>query len=116
MESNLITPTIVIFTGVDYADVWNGVPLGIEEEGIPSVIQESSSTDIIHSTWLATCQSPLLVGTGYSREKLVAHYKNLSTSTLLFTLTYQQNSHDHRSIGDNTARLVKDIPFRERHL
>ncbi|RVR68947.1 propanediol dehydratase, partial [Citrobacter freundii] len=36
-------------------------------------------------------------------------------SAPLFTLTYQQNSHDRRSIGNNAARLVKGIPFRECH-
>ncbi len=111
MESNLTTPAIVIFTSADCADVWNDVLLGIEEEGIPFVIQESGSADVIHNAWLAACQSPLLVG----REKLVVHYKNLPTSAPLFTLTYQQNSHDRRSIGNNAARLVKGIPFRECH-
>ena len=79
------------------------------------VIQENDSTDIIHNAWLAACQSPLLVGIGCSREKLVVHYKNLPSSAPLFTLTYQQNSHDRRSIGNNAARLVKGIPFRECH-
>ena len=48
MESNLTTPAIVIFTSADCADVWNDVLLGIEEEGIPFVIQENDSTDVIH--------------------------------------------------------------------
>ena len=60
MESNLTTPAIVIFTSADCADVWNDVLLGIEEEGIPFVIQENDSTDVIHNAWLAACQSPLL--------------------------------------------------------
>ena len=57
MESNLTTPAIVIFTSADCADVWNDVLLGIEEEGIPFVIQENDSTDVIHNAWLAACQS-----------------------------------------------------------
>ncbi|SUX73044.1 propanediol utilization: diol dehydratase reactivation [Citrobacter freundii] len=48
MESNLTTPAIVIFTTADCSDVWSNVLLGIEEEGIPFVIQESQSTDVIH--------------------------------------------------------------------
>lgn len=55
--------------------LWNDVLLGIEEEGIPFVVQESHSADIIHSAWLAACQSPLLVGIGCNREQLVVHYK-----------------------------------------
>ncbi|EPJ3205425.1 glycerol dehydratase reactivase beta/small subunit family protein [Citrobacter youngae] len=115
MESNLTVPAIVIFAMGDCANIWNDVLLGIEEEGIPFVIQQTHSTDIIHNAWLAACQSPLLVGIGCSREKLVVHYKNLPTSAPLFTLTYQQNSHARRSIGNNAARLVKGIPFRDCH-
>ncbi|HAU4328662.1 glycerol dehydratase reactivase beta/small subunit family protein [Citrobacter freundii] len=115
MESNLTTPAIVIFTVGDCTSRWNDVLLGIEEEGIPFVIRETHSTDIIHNAWLAACQSPLLVGIGCDQEKLVVHYKNLPTSAPLFTLMYQQNSHDRRSIGNNAARLVKGIPFRECH-
>ncbi|AUV26878.1 glycerol dehydratase reactivase beta/small subunit family protein [Citrobacter sp. RHBSTW-00678] len=115
MESNLTTPAIVIFATAGCTDVWSDVLLGIEEEGIPFVIQESPSTDVIHNAWLAACQSPLLVGIGCNREKLVVHYKNLPTSAPLFTLTYQQDNHARRSIGNNAARLVKGIPFRECH-
>nr|AAP48664.1 PduH [uncultured bacterium] len=115
MESNLSAPAIVIFTLGDCTSLWNDVLLGIEEEGIPFVIRESHSTDTIHSAWLAACQSPLLVGIGCNQEQLVVHYKNLPTSAPLFTLTYQQDSHARRSIGNNAARLVKGIPFRECH-
>lgn len=115
MESNLSAPAIVIFTTGEDMSLWNDVLLGIEEEGIPFVVQESHSADIIHSAWLAACQSPLLVGIGCNREQLVVHYKNLPTSAPLFTLTYQKDSHARRRIGNNAARLVKGIPFRECH-
>lgn len=115
MESNLTAPAIVIFTIGDCATLWNDVLLGIEEEGIPFVIQETDSTDIVHNAWLAACQSPLLVGIGCSRETLVVHYKNLPISAPIFTLKYQQDNHARRSIGNNAARLVKGIPFRECH-
>ena len=113
MESNLTTPAIVIFTTAGCADVWNDLLLGIEEEGIPFVIQESSSADVIHNAWLAACQSPLLVGIGCSREKLVVHYKNLPTSAPLFTLMHHQDSQAYRNTGNNAARLVKGVPFRD---
>ncbi|MCV5540284.1 glycerol dehydratase reactivase beta/small subunit family protein, partial [Escherichia coli] len=41
--------------------------------------------------------------------------KNLPASAPLFTLMYQQDNHTRRSIGNNAARLVKGIPFRECH-
>ena len=78
------------------------------------MIQENDSTDVIHNAWLAACQSPLLVGIGCSRENWSFTTKLTLISTA-FTLTYQQNSHDRRSIGNNAARLVKGIPFRECH-
>lgn len=115
MESNLTAPAIVIFSMGDCASRWHDVLLGIEEEGIPFVIEEIPSGDVTHSAWLAACRSPLLVGIGCSREKLVVHYKNLPTSAPLFTLMYQQNSHARRSTGSNAARLVKGIPFKECH-
>ncbi|MBA7801024.1 glycerol dehydratase reactivase beta/small subunit family protein [Citrobacter freundii] len=115
MESNLSAPAIVIFTLGEDISLWNDVLLGIEEEGIPFVVQESHSADIILSAWLAACQSPLLVGIGCNREQLVVHYKNLPTSAPLFTLMYHQDSHARRCIGNNAARLVKGIPFRECH-
>lgn len=68
MESNLSAPAIVIFTQGDCASLWSDVLLGIEEEGIPFVVQENHSTDIIHSAWLAACQSPLLVGIGCNQS------------------------------------------------
>ncbi|HDI6197812.1 TPA: propanediol dehydratase, partial [Escherichia coli] len=45
----------------------------------------------------------------------IVHYKNLPASAPLFTLMYQQDNHARRSIGNNAARLVKGIPFRECH-
>ena len=115
MESNLTTPAIVIFTSADCADVWNDVLLGIEEEGIPFLLQHHPAGDVVDSAWQAARSSPLLVGIACDRHTLVVHYKNLPSSAPLFTLTYQQNSHDRRSIGNNAARLVKGIPFRECH-
>lgn len=113
MDSNISTPAIVIAPVGDCLTVWQEVLLGIEEEGIPFVIQPQSVGDVVHSAWQAACLSPLLVGIACDREKLVVHYKNLPTSAPLFTLTYRQNSLDRRSTGNNAARLVKGIPFRD---
>ncbi|HDY3019817.1 TPA: glycerol dehydratase reactivase beta/small subunit family protein, partial [Salmonella enterica] len=63
--------------------------------------------------WLAASRSPLLVGIACDREKLIVHYKNLPPSAPLFTLTYHQNNRAQRCTGNNAARLVKGIPFRE---
>ncbi|MXD27896.1 propanediol dehydratase, partial [Escherichia coli] len=48
-------------------------------------------------------------------KKLIVHYKNLPASAPLFTLMSQEDNQARRSIGNNAARLVKGIPFRECH-
>lgn len=115
MESKDHAPVIVITEIGNCIDTWNEVLLGIEEEGIPFHIQQIPSGEVIDSAWQAARQSPLLVGIACDREKLIVHYKNLPTSAPLFTLMYQQDNHARRSIGNNAARLVKGIPFREGH-
>ncbi|EEW6712092.1 propanediol dehydratase [Escherichia albertii] len=115
MESKDHAPVIVVTEIGNCIDTWNEVLLGIEEEGIPFHIQQIPSGEVIDSAWQAARQSPLLVGIACDREKLVVHYKNLPTSAPLFTLMYQQDNHARRSIGNNAARLVKGITFREGH-
>ena len=109
MESKGRAPAIVVMVIGAYTNAWDEVLFGIEEEGIPFSIQQ------IHSAWQAARQSPLLVGIACDREKLIVHYKNLPASAPLFTLMYQQDNYARRSIGNNAARLVKGIPFREYH-
>ncbi|MCZ9235100.1 glycerol dehydratase reactivase beta/small subunit family protein [Escherichia albertii] len=115
MESKDHAPVIVVTEIGNCIDTWNEVLLGIEEEGIPFHIQQIPSGEVIDSAWQAARQPPLLVGIACDREKLIVHYKNLPTSAPLFTLIYQQDNHARRSIGNNAARLVKGIPFREGH-
>ena len=107
MESKEHTPAIVVTEIGDCISTWNEVLLGIEEEGIPFRIQHIPSGEVIDSAWQ--------VGIACDREKLIVHYKNLPASAPLFTLMYQQDNHARRSIGNNAARLVKGIPFRECH-
>ncbi|HEB1083019.1 TPA: glycerol dehydratase reactivase beta/small subunit family protein [Escherichia albertii] len=115
MESKDHAPVIVVTEIGNCINTWNEVLLGIEEEGIPFHIQQIPSGEVIDSARQAARQSPLLVGIACDREKLIVHYKNLPTSAPLFTLMYQQDNHARRSIGNNAARLVKGIPFREGH-
>lgn len=115
MDSNSTVPAIVISASGESLSGWNDVLLGIEEEGIPFVILPQTDGDVTHCAWLAACRSPLLVGIACDNKTLVVHYKNLPASAPLFTLTYHQNSLDRRSTGNNAARLVKGIPFRDQN-
>lgn len=111
-NSSVNTPAIVIAAIGDCLADWKEVLLGIEEEGIPFVIQNENAGQVIQSAWQAANRSPLLVGIACDKETLVVHYKNLPTSAPLFTLTYHQKSQARRNIGNNAARLVKGLPFR----
>ncbi len=115
MESSVVAPAIVIAVTDECSEQWRDVLLGIEEEGIPFVLQPQTGGDLIHHAWQAAQRSPLQVGIACDRERLIVHYKNLPASTPLFSLMYHQNRLARRNTGNNAARLVKGIPFRDRH-
>lgn len=113
--SSVVAPAIVIAVTDECSEQWRDVLLGIEEEGIPFVLQPQTGGDLIHHAWQAAQRSPLQVGIACDRERLIVHYKNLPASTPLFSLMYHQNRLARRNTGNNAARLVKGIPFRDRH-
>lgn len=115
MESSVVAPAIVIAVTDECSEQWRDVLLGIEEEGIPFVLQPQTGGDLVHHAWQAAQRSPLLVGIACDREQLIVHYKNLPASTPLFSLRYHQDRLARRNTGNNAARLVKGIPFRDRH-
>lgn len=113
MESNHTAPAIIIIALADCINLWREVLLGIEEEGIPFLLQQQSAGDVTSCAWQAARSSPLLVGIACDQRTLVVHYKNLSASAPLFTLMRHQDSQAQRSTGNNAARLVIGIPFRD---
>ena len=115
MESSVVAPAIVIAVTDECSEQWRDVLLGIEEEGIPFVLQPQTGGDLVHHAWQAAQRSPLQVGIACDRERLIVHYKNLPASTPLFSLMYHQNRLARRNTGNNAARLVKGIPFRDRN-
>lgn len=108
-------PAIVITVLNDSLARWQEVLLGIEEEGIPFFIREQPTDGLVQCAWQAAQFSPLLVGIACDESTLVVHYKNLPVSAPLFTLTQNQSHHAHRHTGNNAARLVKGLPFRDAH-
>ncbi|HHN4452590.1 TPA: propanediol dehydratase reactivase beta subunit PduH [Klebsiella michiganensis] len=113
MNGNHSAPAIAIAV-IDGCDgLWREVLLGIEEEGIPFRLQHHPAGEVVDSAWQAARSSPLLVGIACDRHTLVVHYKNLPASVPLFTLMHHQDSQAHRNTGNNAARLVKGIPFRD---
>ncbi len=51
MESSVVAPAIVIAVTDECSEQWRDVLLGIEEEGIPFVLQPQTGGDLIHHAW-----------------------------------------------------------------
>ncbi len=59
MESSVVAPAIVIAVTDECSEQWRDVLLGIEEEGIPFVLQPQTGGDLlIHHAWQAAQRSP----------------------------------------------------------
>ncbi|MRS16286.1 propanediol dehydratase [Enterobacteriaceae bacterium RIT691] len=108
-------PAIVITVLNNSLALWQEVLLGIEEEDIPVFIREQPTDGLVQCAWQAAQHSPLRVGIACDESTLVVHYKNLPASSPLFRLAQNQNHLAHRHTGNNAARLVKGLPFRDAH-
>ncbi len=104
MESSVVAPAIVIAVTDECSEQWRDVLLGIEEEGIPFVLQAQTGGDLVHYARQAAQRSPLLVGIACDREQLIVHYKNLPASTPLFSLRYHRTGWPGETLA--TMRLV----------
>ncbi|WP_240374167.1 glycerol dehydratase reactivase beta/small subunit family protein [Bacillus piscicola] len=84
---------------------------GLEEEGVPAVVEEKMEPASLQLSWEAALASRLGVGIGIGTDgQIMLHYKKLDPTTPLFTIS-QEESTNQRVIGANAARLVKGIPF-----
>ncbi|MGL4725716.1 MAG: glycerol dehydratase reactivase beta/small subunit family protein [Scandinavium sp.] len=115
MANSKQLPAIVITVLNNSLALWQEVLFGIEEEGIPFTLREQPMDDLFQCAWQAAQHSPLLVGIACDESTLVVHYKNLPVSAPLYTLAQNQSHLAHRHTGNNAARLVKGLPFREAH-
>ncbi len=85
---------------------------GIEEESIPLTIEIKDIDDGVALSYEAAVESMLDVGVGIDSKGIVAvHYTNLQKEIPLFKVNYNIDKDKIRSIGSNSARLVKGIPF-----
>ncbi|MFC6259551.1 glycerol dehydratase reactivase beta/small subunit family protein [Levilactobacillus fujinensis] len=115
MADSLERPTIVIgVNGEDSAPQTQLQPLlnGIEEEQIPSSVQDIAVRDIVARAYQAALSSRLSVGIAYEDHRYVIHYKNLPEHEPLFDVTIDDAA-TLRMLGANAARLVKGIPFKK---
>jgi len=115
-QPNLIStapPAIRILKGRGAGSSESFVDLlnGIEEEGIPFVIEDSDLSDVAALGFEAANSSNLSVGLGLTSESIALHFDKLPEASPLFVLSRELDRHSIRALGMNAARLVKRMPF-----
>ncbi len=87
---------------------------GMEEEGIPYEVQESSSGEVVGVAKEAAHMSPLNVGIAYDGTKgtIALHHRDLKPGEPMFVLNLRDvKPGELRRLGINAARLVKSEPL-----
>ncbi|MEI0607907.1 glycerol dehydratase reactivase beta/small subunit family protein [Brachyspira pulli] len=88
---------------------------GIEEEGIPYMVEKKSGdgySNVKEASYKAAISSQLSVGIAVNDENIAVHYANLDEDKPLFLYPIKSmNIQNVRNIGSNSARLVKGIYF-----
>ena len=114
MLPDQIKPCIVIYVyhHPGYEQKVREVQAGMEEEGIPYSLIESSETDAMNLAYQAARISKLGVGVGIGKDGLSIQYDKLPARAPLFLLPVSGSPTDWRTYGYNAARLVKGIPFK----
>lgn len=113
MDQSIISkPTILLYaTQYISEDILKPLLYGIEEEGLPVVIEFHSGTHMELAN-LASCNSALSVGIGVDEQAIVLTYKNIPAHQFIYRLSgYSHYPNSLRTLGVNAARLVKGKPF-----
>ncbi len=85
---------------------------GVEEESVPFEYAYFDNDDAIALSYRAARDSILEVGIGVdSIGNFCIHHKSLFEKSPLFTINYRLDKEKVRSMGSNSARLVKGTPF-----
>lgn len=85
---------------------------GIEEEGIPFIIQESEKIDRDILGNEASQISRLGVGIGIGLNGITLYHEKLELGEALFRKTLKESSEIYRVLGINSARLIKGVYFK----
>ncbi len=85
---------------------------GLEEEGIPWVLDTKSGSNALDLAWEAAEASRLSVGIGLDGVGLVLHFSKLPKDKPLFQLPAKYTAVQARILGANAARLVKKLPLK----
>lgn len=107
-------PTIGIRAGSAVpADRIDLIGLGMEEEGVPSLVTRGESSDAAVLAHEAALASRLGVGVGVSTRQIVITTEKLDPARPYITLDVDTGWTRARDMGANAARLVKRMPLIE---
>lgn len=107
-------PSIIIFKCESaLSDVVKEILYGIEEESIPYILENaSSSVNVVKLSHDAALKSALSVGIALDDKDIVIHYANLEESRPLFNYKVKLSTKQNfREYGMNAARMVKGTAF-----
>mgnify|MGYP001323693335 CR=1 FL=1 len=115
MSIKLNKPAIIIYCyDLERNSSLNNVLWGIEEEGVPYILEKTSEKCSIKLSHKAAKESKLGVGIGIGNDSSIClHYSKLNLDDYLFKINLNSNEEQLRAIGSNAARLIKGISFKE---
>ena len=114
MDQSIVSkPTILLYATQHISeDVLKPVLYGIEEEGLPVVIESHSGTHMVLAD-LASRNSALSVGIGVDEQAIVLTYKNIPAHQFIYRLSgYSQYPDSLRTLGVNASSSCKRKSFR----
>lgn len=106
-------PTIKIYRAPGWAQQTIRYLLeGIEEEGLPSEVEDCPGGDIFALAYEAAGASRLGVGIAADGQQVILHHDKLDQQKPLFCIPASAGVSTIRALGANAARLVKKMPFK----
>ena len=119
MINNSEKPTILLACKSDKESYCTAdlkeILFGIEEEQIPYALTTIEEEDATVRAYKAALSSRLNVGLAYDQENVIVHYKNLAQDQPLFVVNRKKGRAALRQLGNNAARLVKEVPFKNEY-
>jgi len=110
-------PGIYIFINEDVKEeTLKDMILGIEEEGIPYELKKIVGKNINSLASMASESSLLGVGIGVDKNKIILHQEKLTSKSYVFCINLSSTPNELREIGENAARIVKKVPFKNKYL
>ena len=107
-------PTIHVHAHSDITDAqMSDVLLGLEEEGVPVVVEREDEMNPLALAHAAATSSSLGVGIGLSLDYAVITTEKLPEKRPYMVTWLGDSVSNDRSVGMNAARLVKRIPLLE---